>query len=297
MSPRDARRSPLPSEERARQTILGCQIGVPVAGRRKIVGGKGAERQADGLTGVPPNGEVPCRSDLYTSLVRPLLFLRAPWNPSPNFHSQFLISDLVYPRFTRGKDKMGVKEFIKKRPLKARDNNSTNAAELTLKQSIFPIVLVTILFFLWGFSYGKRDCRNHNVFFFFMFKILTCFAKKGLLDTLNKHFQEVLNITRARSGGLQAAYFGCVYPPSIQRHRNISGRKIYLFLKANIALSEPTLSRQSVMRPGSSATGATKPSSSGASSSTVSVPSSRSPVSRRSHSKAFASPSSSSAMA
>jgi hypothetical protein len=30
----------------------------------------------------------------------------------------------------------------------------------------------------------------------------------GLLDTLNKHFQLTLHITRTRSSGLQAAYFG-----------------------------------------------------------------------------------------
>lgn len=30
----------------------------------------------------------------------------------------------------------------------------------------------------------------------------------GLLDTLNKHFQNTLGITRTRSSGLQAAYFG-----------------------------------------------------------------------------------------
>lgn len=47
-------------------------------------------------------------------------------------------------------------------------------------------VLVTSLFFLWGFSYG-------------------------LLDVLNKHFQEALNITRARSGFLQMAYFGAYF--------------------------------------------------------------------------------------
>jgi FHS family L-fucose permease-like MFS transporter len=41
-------------------------------------------------------------------------------------------------------------------------------------------------FFLWGFAYG-------------------------LLDVLNKHFQEALDITRAKSSGLQAAYFGA-YP-------------------------------------------------------------------------------------
>jgi fucose permease len=42
-----------------------------------------------------------------------------------------------------------------------------------------------ILFFLWGFSYG-------------------------LLDTLNKHFQNTLGISKSRSSGLQAAYFGYV---------------------------------------------------------------------------------------
>jgi FHS family L-fucose permease-like MFS transporter len=80
---------------------------------------------------------------------------------------------------------MGTKEFFKRRSLKADDSRRTTAAELTLRQSIFPICLVTVLFFLWGFSYG-------------------------LLDTLNKHFQNVLNINQARSSGLQAAYFGYV---------------------------------------------------------------------------------------
>lgn len=47
-------------------------------------------------------------------------------------------------------------------------------------------ILVTSLFFLWGLSYG-------------------------LLDVLNKHFQETLAITRARSGLLQAAYFGAYF--------------------------------------------------------------------------------------
>jgi FHS family L-fucose permease-like MFS transporter len=81
---------------------------------------------------------------------------------------------------------MGVKAFLKKRSLKVSDDRVTRAAELTLRESIWPIALVTTLFFLWGFSYG-------------------------LLDTLNKHFQVTLNITRARSAGLQAAYFGFVF--------------------------------------------------------------------------------------
>lgn len=81
---------------------------------------------------------------------------------------------------------MGFKEFCKRRSLRTKDDQTTRAAELTLKQSIYPICLVTLLFFLWGFSYG-------------------------LLDTLNKHFQVTLGITKARSSGLQAAYFGA-YP-------------------------------------------------------------------------------------
>lgn len=48
------------------------------------------------------------------------------------------------------------------------------------------VILVTSLFFLWGLAYG-------------------------LLDVLNKHFQETLNITKQRSTLLQAAYFGAYF--------------------------------------------------------------------------------------
>jgi FHS family L-fucose permease-like MFS transporter len=48
------------------------------------------------------------------------------------------------------------------------------------------IWLVTTLFFMWGLAYG-------------------------LLDVLNKHFQELMGISRARSGLLQAAYFGAYF--------------------------------------------------------------------------------------
>lgn len=41
----------------------------------------------------------------------------------------------------------------------------------------------------------------------------------GLLDTLNKHFQNILHIDRARSAGLQAAYFGA-YPFASLGHAN-----------------------------------------------------------------------------
>jgi len=57
---------------------------------------------------------------------------------------------------------------------------------LTGRKLIFPLALVISLFFLWGFSYG-------------------------LLDVLNKHFQNVLKITKLQSTGLQVMYFGGGY--------------------------------------------------------------------------------------
>ncbi|AJK46498.1 L-fucose:H+ symporter permease [Burkholderia plantarii] len=47
-------------------------------------------------------------------------------------------------------------------------------------------ILVTSLFFMWGLSYG-------------------------LLDVLNKHFQDVLHVSKAQSGLLQGAYFGAYF--------------------------------------------------------------------------------------
>ncbi|KAJ4410708.1 hypothetical protein N0V91_001636 [Didymella pomorum] len=82
---------------------------------------------------------------------------------------------------------MALKKFFANRSSFNNSNQAvTSAATLTLRQSLWPLTIVTILFFLWGFAYG-------------------------LLDTLNKHFQVTLGITRARSSGLQAAYFGA-YP-------------------------------------------------------------------------------------
>jgi len=59
------------------------------------------------------------------------------------------------------------------------------------REYLWAFILVTSLFFLWGFAYG-------------------------LLDVLNKHFQNTLGITRTQSTGLQAAYFVIgyfAYPP------------------------------------------------------------------------------------
>ena len=72
---------------------------------------------------------------------------------------------------------------IWKRKITVKDDQVTSASHLTLRQSLFPNLLVTVLFFLWGFAYG-------------------------LLDVLNSHFQTTLNITASRASGLAAAYFG-----------------------------------------------------------------------------------------
>jgi FHS family L-fucose permease-like MFS transporter len=57
---------------------------------------------------------------------------------------------------------------------------------MTKNKYLLPFIMITSLFFLWGFAYG-------------------------LLDVLNKHFQETLNITKSRSTLLQAAYFGAYF--------------------------------------------------------------------------------------
>lgn len=63
---------------------------------------------------------------------------------------------------------------------------NTNTNFLRGRALIWPLALIISLFFLWGFSYG-------------------------LLDVLNKHFQNVLDITKLESTGLQVMYFGGGY--------------------------------------------------------------------------------------
>jgi fucose permease len=57
-----------------------------------------------------------------------------------------------------------------------------NMLRLTNRQSCWPIAVVTVIFFLWGFAYG-------------------------LLDQLNAQFQRVVQISTAQGLGLHAAYF------------------------------------------------------------------------------------------
>ncbi|KAF2085513.1 L-fucose permease Glucose/galactose transporter-like protein [Saccharata proteae CBS 121410] len=66
------------------------------------------------------------------------------------------------------------------------DRVVTGSAQITTRQSIIPVALVTTLFFLWGFAYG-------------------------LLDVLNSRFQVALDITQGQSSGLQGAYFGAYF--------------------------------------------------------------------------------------
>lgn len=79
---------------------------------------------------------------------------------------------------------------------------------LTGRKLIYPICLITSLFFLWGFSYG-------------------------LLDVLNKHFQNVLGITKLESTGLQVMYFGggyLLYSPIAAEVLKRKGYKITILM-------------------------------------------------------------------
>ncbi|KAJ9165116.1 Glucose galactose transporter [Coniochaeta hoffmannii] len=79
-----------------------------------------------------------------------------------------------------------------RRKVTVSDDTVTAAHQLTVRQSMVPNLLVTILFFLWGFAYG-------------------------LLDVLNSHFQSALSISSSMASGLSAAYFGAYFicPPTI----------------------------------------------------------------------------------
>lgn len=49
---------------------------------------------------------------------------------------------------------------IKKHSLRTRDDQRTKASELTLRQSIYPLCLVTILFFLWVRWNSRRSYHS-----------------------------------------------------------------------------------------------------------------------------------------
>ncbi len=78
---------------------------------------------------------------------------------------------------------------------------------------VVPLILITSLFFLWGFAIS-------------------------MLDVLNKHFQEVLHITKAQSGLVQLAVYGAYFLMAlpagyfIKRYGYKSGIILGLFLYA-----------------------------------------------------------------
>lgn len=93
----------------------------------------------------------------------------------------------------------------------------TSASEVSLPAAArtrsYPLafILVTSLFFMWGLSYG-------------------------LLDVLNKHFQETLGITRARSAWLQGAYFGAYFLMAMPAAALISRRGYKFAILTGLAL-------------------------------------------------------------
>jgi len=68
---------------------------------------------------------------------------------------------------------------------------SANRQKLVTQGFLIPFILITSLFFLWGIAHG-------------------------MLDTLNKHFQDMLQMSKAQSGMIQfsvyTAYFGMALP-------------------------------------------------------------------------------------
>lgn len=67
-------------------------------------------------------------------------------------------------------------------------HNNTINDQISHSKSVTRIafILITSLFFMWGLSHG-------------------------LLDVLNKHFQDSLHVTKAQSGFVQAAYYGAYF--------------------------------------------------------------------------------------
>lgn len=70
--------------------------------------------------------------------------------------------------------------------LNEQELSAARAIDARPKTYRWAFILITSLFFMWGLSYG-------------------------LVDVLNKHFQESLHVTKAQSGLIQAAYFGAYF--------------------------------------------------------------------------------------
>ena len=70
--------------------------------------------------------------------------------------------------------------------MKTKNTNTSLFTGKNGQNYLFPFILVTCLFFLWGFAHS-------------------------LLDVLNKHFQDTLDLTKAQSGAVQASAYGAYF--------------------------------------------------------------------------------------
>ena len=70
--------------------------------------------------------------------------------------------------------------------MKTKDTNTSLFTGKNGQNYLFPFILVTCLFFLWGFAHS-------------------------LLDVLNKHFQDALDLSKAQSGAVQASAYGAYF--------------------------------------------------------------------------------------
>ena len=73
-----------------------------------------------------------------------------------------------------------------------------NKHSLTTKEYLIPFIFISFLFFLWGIAHG-------------------------MIDTLDKHFQQILQLTKSQSSMIQfslyGAYFGMALPAGMFMRR------------------------------------------------------------------------------
>jgi FHS family L-fucose permease-like MFS transporter len=101
--------------------------------------------------------------------------------------------------------------FFKRQTLRNRNDQKTNAADLTWRESMHPLKLVTVLFFLGASNlpsgYSSVELTTTQGF------------SHGLIVILAKHFQDTVGVSRSLSSWLYIAYFGA-YPLASLGHAN-----------------------------------------------------------------------------
>lgn len=90
-------------------------------------------------------------------------------------------------------DRKPRKTFFERHSLRVGDR-ITNAADLTVRETIFPLLLVTILYFLWGLAYV-----NAEALFFTSFpqRLLgfVGYAQQALSDHFGHHSNKIVWLT------------------------------------------------------------------------------------------------------